>query len=44
MGTGYGMIVDMAISSIIWTAIQLMLFQYPDLTPYKLKKFAKIDL
>ena len=34
----------MLVSSLIWTIVQLLIFVYPDLTSYKLKRLAKIDL
>ena len=44
LGTGYGLIPDLTASCITWTLIQVILFQYPDLSSYKLKRFPYLDL
>ena len=43
-GTGYGLVPDLAASCTTWTLIQVILFQYPDLSSYKLKRFPYLDL
>ena len=43
MGSGYGLVIDVILSSIFWTVLQIILFQWPDLEKYKMKRFAYID-
>ena len=44
LGSGYGLVPDFILSSIIWTLIQIILFQWPDLSSYKLKRIPYLDL
>ena len=44
LGTGYGLIPDLVLSSIAWTLLQVALFQWPDLSSYKLKRIPYLDL
>ena len=44
LGIGYGLIPDLICSSTIWTLLQVVLFQWPDLAPYKLKRVPYLDM
>ena len=43
-GSGYGMMADLALSSTLWTLLQVVLFQWPDLSAYKMKRVPYLDL
>ena len=43
-GSGYGLVPDLVISSILWTLLQIALFQWPDLASYKMKRFSYLDM
>ena len=38
------MLIDLALSSTFWTLLQFVLFQWPDLTHYKLKRVPYLDM
>ena len=44
LGTGYGLIADLVLASTFWTIFQVILFQWPDLSSYNLKREAYLDL
>jgi len=44
LGSGYGLVPDLVLSSAIWTLIQVVLFQWPDLSTYKLKRIPYLDM
>lgn len=44
LGSGFGLIPDLVISSVLWTILQLVFFLWPDVTAYKLKRAQYLDL
>eukprot|EP00401_Gymnodinium_catenatum_P022582 CAMPEP_0117522464 /NCGR_PEP_ID=MMETSP0784-20121206/34221_1 /TAXON_ID=39447 /ORGANISM="" /LENGTH=79 /DNA_ID=CAMNT_0005318537 /DNA_START=87 /DNA_END=322 /DNA_ORIENTATION=- len=43
LGSGYGMLTDVALSSALWTLLQVILFQVPDLSAYNLNRAHELD-
>ena len=44
LGSGYGLAPDLVLSSAIWTLLQVVLFQWPDLSSYKMKRIPYLDM
>ena len=44
LGSGYGLALDFTVSTIAWTILQVILFQWPDLSSYNLKREVYLDL
>ena len=44
LGGGYGLIPDFAASTVAWTILQVILFQWPDFSAYDLKRKVHLDL
>ena len=44
LGSGYGLAPDLVLSSAIWTLLQVVLFQWPDLSAYKMKRIPYLDM
>jgi hypothetical protein len=43
MGTGYGLHADFALSTAIWSFIQFLLFLWPNLSSYNMKRNTELD-
>ena len=44
LGSGYGLVPDLVLSSALWTILQVVLFQWPDLSAYKMKRIPYLDM
>ena len=44
LGLGYGLGLDLVISSVLWTILQIIFFYVPNVEQYKLKRAALLDL
>ena len=44
LGIGYGLVADLAVSSSLWATFQIILFQWPDLSKYKMKRIPYLDM
>ena len=44
LGTGYGLAPDIALSTIVWTTLFAVLYNYPDLSSFNLKNEIDLDL
>jgi hypothetical protein len=41
--TGRGLVADFALGTVAWTLLQMALFQWPDLTAYKMDRKTHLD-
>ncbi len=44
MGSGCGLLCDIAVSCLFWSLFQVVLMQWPDLTTYKIERKTYLDL
>ena len=43
LGLGYGLMVDMVVSIVAWTLLQVVFFYWPDLTTHNFKRNTELD-